>query len=628
MIYVPASTETRSSSPSVAEVKPVTSGAGRRVCILVLGMHRSGTSALTRVLNLMGAALPKNVVGATEWNAAGHWEPELLGQLHTAMLDECGSRWDDWQKFDFNYLGKERQKYYKTRMSELIIDQYNQSEIFVIKDPRICRFVDIYQEILSAEKIDVRYIMMLRDPFQVIKSLSERDKLEYGFSARLWLRHVLDAEAATRGLPRSRIWFDDLINDPSAEVTRLTRELRVAWPNESLGGAKAAESLSPGLIHHEDVRPWSIPGVGETLSAVAMAMRSADTLKHETLSTLELARAKLGQHRSLDKSPTSSPNSVPDAVEGAEMEHEGRDLMPSAEQPTASNEQKIRTSADIYVFDVDPKSDTAAAAVLRFVGSNKDVLEIGAGPGSIARPLVNRNGCRVTAFEADLNCIPILRQFCSEVYQGDLNSPSWHEPFADQSFDAIVIADVLEHLVDPWATLRAVRRLLRPGGAVISSIPNSSHSAMMASLLNEDVDYREWGLLDRTHIRFFGIKNLQPLFRQAGLKIVDANFVTKAPEETEFAAVWHQTAASVRLALEGRPFSQVYQTVVMALDEASVLPAPEISLLDRPPPKQTAPLLEQHPATSHAALVARRAIGKALGPRGRSLVKRLLGMPQ
>lgn len=287
---------------------------------------------------------------------------------------------------------------------------------------------------------------------------------------------------------------------------------------------------------------------------------------------------------------------------------------------------KRKTSADIYVFDVDPNSDTAAANVLRLVGTDKDVLEIGAGPGSISRPLVERNNCRVTALEADVNCLPILRQFCVEVHQGDLNGPNWSDVFADQSFDVVVIADVLEHLIDPWATLKAVRRLLRPGGAVVSSIPNSSHSAMIASLLNEDVDYRDWGLLDRTHVRFFGIKNIQQLFRQAGLKIVDVRFVTKAPEETEFVENWWVTPKETRLALESRPFSQVYQSVVRAVSDASDAAIPEFVLLDHPPEKRTAPILASSPIAMGTATRLRQIVGRVLGPKGRSLVKRLLGV--
>jgi hypothetical protein len=84
-----------------------------RQAILVLGMHRSGTSALTRALSLLGAALPKHVARATPSNEAGHWEPERLVHLHDEMLGEAGDRWDNWRAFDPSALGAARFAHYK-----------------------------------------------------------------------------------------------------------------------------------------------------------------------------------------------------------------------------------------------------------------------------------------------------------------------------------------------------------------------------------------------------------------------------------------------------------------------------------------------------------------------------------
>jgi 2-polyprenyl-3-methyl-5-hydroxy-6-metoxy-1,4-benzoquinol methylase len=283
-----------------------------------------------------------------------------------------------------------------------------------------------------------------------------------------------------------------------------------------------------------------------------------------------------------------------------------------------------KTAADIYVFDVDPESDTAAANVLRLVGREKDVLEIGAGPGSIARPLVEKNGCRVTALEVDPKCLPILRSFCVDVVQGDLNTGDWDRALEGRSFDVIVIADVLEHLIDPWQTLRIAKKLLRPGGGVVSSIPNASHAAMIASILDDNVDYRDWGLLDRTHIRFFGAKNIQSLFRQADLKIVDALYVVRTPEMTEFVEAWRRTPEQLREALVLPDFSQVYQTVVSAVDVTSVLP--EFDLLKNPPVKIKSPVSIAIIGSFPHSIRIRRVVGRLIGKKGRSILKKALGI--
>ncbi len=82
----------------------------------------------------------------------------------------------------------------------------------------------------------------------------------------------------------------------------------------------------------------------------------------------------------------------------------------------------------------------------------------------------------------------------------------------NDKFEVIVAADVLEHLYDPWATLRTVRDILDTDGYVVVSLPHIGHNAVIACILQEDFEYQDWGLLDKTHIRFFGIENMQQTF--------------------------------------------------------------------------------------------------------------------
>jgi 2-polyprenyl-3-methyl-5-hydroxy-6-metoxy-1,4-benzoquinol methylase len=226
---------------------------------------------------------------------------------------------------------------------------------------------------------------------------------------------------------------------------------------------------------------------------------------------------------------------------------------------------KSKTSAEIYRFSFDPDSDHAGAHILRLIGGSKDVLELGAGPGSITRPLVELGGCRMTALEIDPGSVAILATFCEHVVQGDLNDSDWVKTLPRADFDAVVIADVLEHLYDPWATLRQTKDLVNDDGCVIVSIPHASHAGIIACLLTGDVRYGEWGLLDKTHIRFFSMKNVQNLFEGAGLKIVDARFVIKHPLETEFADVWQALSDDQRAILEAQPHSNIYQIVAKAV---------------------------------------------------------------
>ena len=237
----------------------------------------------------------------------------------------------------------------------------------------------------------------------------------------------------------------------------------------------------------------------------------------------------------------------------------------------------------VYTYAVDPRSDTAAANVLRFVGKGLDVLEIGAGPGSIARPLVELNQARLTALELDPGDVAILQGFCHRVVQQDLNDPAWPASLGSERFDAIVIADVLEHLRDPWTALRQTVGLLTDTGSVVVSIPHAGHATILGCLLDGDLRYGDWGLLDRTHIRFFGIKNIQALFEGAGLKIVDHAYVLRTPAQTEFAEMWRTLPARTAAMLEEGAFAYVYQVVVKAVRTSAFPALPGTTLPSRPP---------------------------------------------
>jgi 2-polyprenyl-3-methyl-5-hydroxy-6-metoxy-1,4-benzoquinol methylase len=234
-----------------------------------------------------------------------------------------------------------------------------------------------------------------------------------------------------------------------------------------------------------------------------------------------------------------------------------------------------------YEYDFDPSSETAPANVVRMVGKNKRVLEIGCGPGSITKVLAQQENCQITGLELDLEAIKIVTPYCVHVMQADLNSSDWPNLVNDiEKFDVLVAADVLEHLYDPWKALQRMVPLINANGYIVISLPHVGHAAVMSCLINGDFEYRDWGLLDRTHIRFFGLKNIEALFTQANLKIIEVKYVTTPPEETEFAASWSKLSSSLQDTLMNCKDSEVYQVVVKAVPihyagDAVSLVAPE-----------------------------------------------------
>jgi 2-polyprenyl-3-methyl-5-hydroxy-6-metoxy-1,4-benzoquinol methylase len=233
-----------------------------------------------------------------------------------------------------------------------------------------------------------------------------------------------------------------------------------------------------------------------------------------------------------------------------------------------------------YEYKVELDADSGPARVVRLVGSNRSVLEIGAGPGSITKILTSVSNCKVTALDIDFESIEKLKPYCERAYQADLNDSSWPNILEnDGKFDVLVAADVLEHVYEPLAVLKAMNAFLNQNGFMVISLPHAGHSVVHACLFDEDFEYNDFGLLDRTHIRFFGIKNIQKLFQDAGMKIVHAEFVIRNPEHTEFARTWAKTPVLFREALALNPFGLVYQVIVKAVPVSGEGLA--ISLMDK-----------------------------------------------
>ena len=278
--------------------------AARRTCIMVLGMHRSGTSALTYAISLLGAGLPKHLLAANAGNVTGYWEPERLVDLHDRMLAEAHSRWDDWRPLDLNNLTRKRRQFYRAEIARIVIEEFGQAPLFVLKEPRISRFVPLYVDILSSMGIDLRFVHTNRNPLAVADSLSARERSTTGFNALLWLRHELDAEEATRGRPRIFLSYEALLERPKPELAKIGDMLGIAWPRPVDDASADLElHLSPGHRHHrasaellaadQRVPEWA------KQTFTALEALQADPADPQALATLDAVRAALDASHSI-----------------------------------------------------------------------------------------------------------------------------------------------------------------------------------------------------------------------------------------------------------------------------------------------------------------------------------------
>lgn len=156
--------------------------------------------------------------------------------------------------------------------------------------------------------------------------------------------------------------------------------------------------------------------------------------------------------------------------------------------------------------------DSSRPEVLEFIPPDaRRLLDVGCWRGAFGAAVKRAHpDCRVTGIELDPESASIAQSRLDRVWRGEYPAVV---PRGER-FDVVTFLDVLEHLVDPWAALRAASDLLEPGGVVIAVIPNIRHLAVTARLVVRGRwDYQDSGLLDRTHLRFFTKQTMLDLFR-------------------------------------------------------------------------------------------------------------------
>lgn len=194
------------------------------------------------------------------------------------------------------------------------------------------------------------------------------------------------------------------------------------------------------------------------------------------------------------------------------------------------------TQSNLYGGQFDAANRNNPRTIIgNWAPENAVVLEVGPGDGVISRWLKHTKQCRTVGVEYVPAAANLARDAFDELLVGSIEDRAVVEQvdvFAP--FDAIIFADVLEHLVNPWQVLRQMHSLLAPGGHVLLSLPNVAHWSARLNLLRGRFDYTDGYLMDRTHLRWFTFRTAKELAEQAGFRVEDQAAVFKP----RFARFW------------------------------------------------------------------------------------------
>lgn len=224
---------------------------GERQAVLVLGMHRSGTSAVAGAVHLLGVEPPKHMILAAGDNPSGFFEAISVLGVNDWILDAGGSTWLDCLGFDPDVLSPRSRAIGLALVNFSLVREFTNASLLLLKDPRLCLVLDYWLPVLQSTQTTPAALLVLRNPNEVVASLLQRDRFPAAFIAALWLRYMLAAEHATRGYPRSFVHYDALLGDWRGCMARAGREAGIDWPiTFDDVAAQMQEFVDAGLRHH------------------------------------------------------------------------------------------------------------------------------------------------------------------------------------------------------------------------------------------------------------------------------------------------------------------------------------------------------------------------------------------
>ena len=227
--------------------------ADRSVVVVILGMHRSGTSVVTRMVNLMGAELGDNLMRpAKDNNDFGFWEHQLVVDLNDKIFEIFGMSWDSIDALPSGWQSDISLKPLHKEAIKIISDEFAGQKLWAFKDPRLCRLMPFWKPVLENFGAEIRYLLCLRNPSEVCSSLQKRDNIPLNVSYDLWLRYSLEMEENTRGEKRTFISYDQVMQNWRQVAENISNSFNI--PEFShLSDAKIHELdnlIRPDMRHH------------------------------------------------------------------------------------------------------------------------------------------------------------------------------------------------------------------------------------------------------------------------------------------------------------------------------------------------------------------------------------------
>jgi hypothetical protein len=220
---------------------------------LVLGMHRSGTSALARIVNLLGVDLGPDLLPPATDNETGFWEHRQVQFIHDRIYESLGCDWTHVSALPPRWWERPEIEPYRAQLREILGRDFRESRLWGVKDPRLCFMLPLWRPLLRDLKCRPKCVLIFRSPAEVAGSLQKRDGIAPSRTYLLWLRSLMDCERGSRGMPRTITTYEMMLSDWQAQARRIGGDLDIDWPlgtGRRASGA-IAEFIRSGSRHHQ-----------------------------------------------------------------------------------------------------------------------------------------------------------------------------------------------------------------------------------------------------------------------------------------------------------------------------------------------------------------------------------------
>ena len=251
--------------------------------LVIMGMHRSGTSALAGLLNQLGVEMGSCLMPAQEGvNEKGFWEQEEIVSVHDRLLQYYGLSWDDPRHLPRDWWLEEFPQHCLEEICRIIADDMKDSALWAIKDPRMCRLMPLWHQVFSRLNIEPLFLCIVRNPLEVAASLYARDRIPKDLVLLLWVQHNLEALDGTLGYERRFIGYKQLLTQGEVLLRGILQEYSIDLKTSRPVSHKEDQFLSAKLRHHnisddELESDTSIPCIVRILFSKLVAAAEAGT---------------------------------------------------------------------------------------------------------------------------------------------------------------------------------------------------------------------------------------------------------------------------------------------------------------------------------------------------------------